>query len=96
MRLTQTAYSPLTFQWMPQEVHHRLAGSAKQSYITCREAGEADLMAIMTTIADDLTENWSDYDADAFIGAWDVVNYCSDYLVQVSGGESCDCSQKIF
>lgn len=81
---------------MPQEVHNRMADSAKQSYINCREAGEHDLMAIMTTVADDLNANWEEYDADAFINGWDIANYVSDYLVQVSGGENCDCSTKIF
>jgi hypothetical protein len=47
---------------MPQEVHERMAESAKKSYIKCRQAGEDDLMLIMTTIADDMTQNWDQYD----------------------------------
>jgi hypothetical protein len=47
---------------MPQEVHERMAESAKQSYIKCRQAGEDDLMLIMTTIADDMTKKWDQYD----------------------------------
>ena len=73
-----------------------MADSAKQSYIKCRESGIDDLMEIMTTVADDLNANWDEYDAEAFINAWDITNYVSDYLVQASGGESCDCSAKIF
>ena len=80
---------------MPQEVHVEMGQSAKISYLTCRESGEHDLMTIMTTIADDLTDNWSEYDADAFVNAWDIANYVSDYLVKLSGNESCDCSAKI-
>jgi hypothetical protein len=80
---------------MPQDVHERMAESAKQSYIKCREAGDDDLMLIMTTIADDLTSKWAEYDKDAFVNAWDISNYVSDYLVQASGQEGCDCSSKI-
>lgn len=81
---------------MPQKVHRKMADSAKSSYISCRVAGEDDLMAIMTTIADDLTENWDSYDAEAFINCWDIANYVSDYLVKTSGAESCECSSEIF
>ena len=73
-----------------------MAESAKKSYINCRETGEDDLMAIMTTIADDLTANWHQYDGDAFINAWDISNYVSDYLVKLSGSEGCECSSKIY
>jgi len=80
---------------MPQEVHKQMGNTAKESYVTCREMGEDDLMTIMTTIADDLTDKWDEYDADAFIGAWDIANYVSDYLVHLSGNERCDCSAEI-
>jgi len=81
---------------MPQEVHVRMGASAKKSYMQCREAGDDDLMAIMTSIADDLAVNWDEYDADAFINAYDIANYASDYLVQLSGSEGCECSAKIY
>lgn len=82
-------------KWMPQEVHVKMAESVKQSYIKCREAGDADVMSIMTTIADDLTAKWSEYDADTFVGPFDISNYVSDYLVKSSGQEGCDCSHEI-
>lgn len=80
---------------MPQDVHVRMGQSAKKSYITCRESGEHDLMTIMTTVADDLTNSWNEYDADAFVNAWNIANYVSDYLVQLSGSEGCDCNSEI-
>ncbi|CAB9519802.1 expressed unknown protein [Seminavis robusta] len=87
----------LDSEWMPQEVHVRMGESAKKSYIKCREAGDDDLMNIMSTVADDLTSKWfEEYDADAFVGAWDIANYVSDYLVQVSGQEGCECSNKVY
>lgn len=86
----------LDAEWMPQEVHVRMAASVKKSYVSCREAGEADLMAIMTVTADDLTVNWKDYDKDAFVNAWDISNYVSDFLAAKTGGQGCDCNQKIY
>ena len=81
---------------MPQDVHVRMAETAKLSYIRCREAGDADVMSIMTTVADDLTEKWHEFDADAFINAWDISNYVSDYLYQMANGEKgCNCSTDI-
>lgn len=80
---------------MPQEVHVQMGNKAKESYINCRTSGSDDLMTIMTTVADDLTQNWDQYDADAFVNAWDIANYVSDYLVQRSGAEACECSTKI-
>lgn len=85
----------LDAEWMPQEVHVKMAESCKQTYIACRQSGEADLMTIMTTTAEDLTENWSEYNADAFVNAWDISNYVSDFLTSKSGIEGCDCSATI-
>ena len=86
----------LDAEWMPQEVHVQMAESAKQSYIQCREAGEGEIMSIMMQIANDLEKDWRLYDADAFVNAWDVSNYVSDYLTQKSGAEGCECSNKIY
>jgi hypothetical protein len=81
---------------MPQDVHGRMAESAKGSYINCRKAGEDDVMSIMTTVADDLTAKWHEFDEDAFINAWDISNYVSDYLyLQANGEKGCDCSTEI-
>jgi hypothetical protein len=87
----------LDAEWMPQEVHARMAERVKQSYVTCRNAGETDVMAIMTATADDLNANWKDdYDKDAFVNAWDISNYVSDFLASKMGGQGCECTQKIY
>jgi hypothetical protein len=86
----------LDSEWMPQEVHVSMAESAKQSYIQCRESGQHDVMDIMMCISQTLDSNWQEYDADAFVNAWEIGNYCSDYLVSVSGNEGCECSSEIF
>ena len=62
---------------------------------------KADLAAKMIAryraqVAEDLTAVWYEkYDADAFVNAWDVANYVSDYLTSEAGNESCECSAKI-
>lgn len=94
-RMAASLVAWLDVEWMPQEVHIRMGESAKTSYVACREAGEHDVMSIMMKVADDLDRNWSEYDADAFVNAWDVGNYVSDYLTVRAGGETCGCSYKI-
>ena len=85
----------LDSEWIPQEVHVQMANSAKKSYIDCRESNTSDVMDIMMQISNDLDENWAKYNDDAFINAWDIGNYCSDYLIKKSGYEGCDCSPEI-
>jgi hypothetical protein len=70
--------------------------SAKASYIAMREAGKDDIMDIMLEISSNLDKTWQEYDQDAFVNAWDIANYASDYLVQRSGSEGCECSSEIF
>lgn len=81
---------------MPQEVHVQMAESAKQSYIQCRQEGDDEIMGIMMQVASDLENNWNMYDKDAFVNAWDISNYVSDYLTKRAGGEGCECSNKIY
>jgi hypothetical protein len=85
----------LDAEWMPQEVHVQMGQSCKRTYMTCREEGEVDLMALMMQTADDLTENWDQYDKDAFVNAYDISNYVSDYFTAKSGVEGCECLTKI-
>ena len=95
-RLSASIAGYLDLEWCPQEVHVQMGESAKRSYITAREAGNHEIMAIMTQVSDDLEKNWGKYDKDAFVNAWDIGNYVSDYLIARSGGESCDCNAAIF
>ena len=86
----------LDAEWIPQQVHIDIAESAKRSYVQCREAGQKDVMDVMMQISSDLDESWALYDDSAFVNAWDIGNYCSDYLVQRSGNEGCECASEIF
>ena len=86
----------LDSEWIPQEVHVKMAESAKTSYVRCRESDTNDVMDIMMQISTDLDANWAKYNDDAFVNAWDIGNYCSDYLIKRSGAESCECSSEIF
>jgi hypothetical protein len=58
--------------------------------------GEDSIMSIMMQVASDLEEDWKLYDKDAFVNAWDISNYVSDYLTKRAGGEGCECSNKIY
>lgn len=66
--------------------------SVKATYVKCRDAGETEIMTIMVAVAEDLTAKWSEYDADAFVNAWDVANYVADYMTKRVGIDGCDCS----
>jgi len=94
--LAQSLCRMLDSEWMPQEVHRKMGQVVKETYIECRESNEADLMHIMTTVADNLSEKWQEYDAEAFVNAWDIANYVSDYLTVQTGEEGCECTQKIY
>jgi hypothetical protein len=50
----------------------------------------------MTEITDDLYADWKKFDKDAFVNAWDIGNYVSDYLHERVGAESCGCNAVIF
>lgn len=69
--------------------------SAKQSYIKARLEGDEDLMSIMMKVIDDLNNDWDKYNADAFVNAFDIGNYVSDYLVQATGNEGCSCNTPV-
>ena len=85
----------LDAEWMPQEVHVKMGSSVKNTYISCRSKGMDDVAEIMTQVTDDLYARWSEYNADAFVNAWDVGNYVADYLIAKSGSETCGCSTTI-
>jgi hypothetical protein len=91
-RLAISIQKWLDMEWCPQDIHLKIGLSAKQSYINSREKGCDDIMDIMVQVTDDLVANWQEYDKDAFINAWDVGNYASDFLHQMAGAERCACS----
>ncbi|KAL7430466.1 hypothetical protein ACHAXH_002019 [Discostella pseudostelligera] len=85
----------LDAEWMPQEVHVKMGTSVKNTYISCRNKGMDDVAEIMTQVTDDLYARWTEYNADAFVNAWDIGNYVADYLIAKSGSETCGCSTTI-
>ena len=91
-RLAMSIQKWLDLEWCPQDIHHKIGLSAKQSYINSREKGCIDIMDIMVQVTDDLVANWHEYDKDAFVNAWDIGNYASDFLHQMAGAERCACS----
>ena len=95
-RLSKSVAGWLDREWMTQEVHVQMGEVCKQTYIRCRENGEAEIMSIMTEITDDLYADWKKFDKDAFVNAWDIGNYVSDYLHERVGAESCGCNAVIF
>jgi hypothetical protein len=86
----------LDAEWMPQSIHRELGTICQQTYVTCRNQGEVDLMTIMMQTADDLNEQWDKYNADAFVNAWDITNYVSDFLTAKTGIQGCECTSKIY
>jgi len=95
-RLARSLAGWLDVEWMPQEVHVRMGESAKRSFVAARESGENTIGPIMIRVAEDLEANWAEYDADAFVNAWDIGNYVSDYLMDRIGNEGCGCNAEIY
>jgi hypothetical protein len=73
-----------------------MGACAARTYVNARREGDGEIMSIMMRVASELDQNWEDFDADAFVNAWDVANYVSDYLTKRSGSEGCECSNKIY
>ncbi|GKY91931.1 hypothetical protein MPSEU_000164700 [Mayamaea pseudoterrestris] len=86
----------LDAEWMIQECHVRIGQSCAETYVQCRNENEDDLMSIMMQVAQNLEGNWRKSYDDAFVNAWDVSNYVSDYLTAKVGIEGCECSAKIY
>eukprot|EP00591_Stephanopyxis_turris_P005048 CAMPEP_0195514102 /NCGR_PEP_ID=MMETSP0794_2-20130614/5591_1 /TAXON_ID=515487 /ORGANISM="Stephanopyxis turris, Strain CCMP 815" /LENGTH=118 /DNA_ID=CAMNT_0040642271 /DNA_START=291 /DNA_END=647 /DNA_ORIENTATION=- len=94
-KMAASIVSWLDAEWIPQQVHIDMAQVAKNTYVTCRKAGDADVASIMMQIADDLNDSWKEFDADAFVNAWDIGNYCADYMTERAGIERCACSEVV-
>ena len=95
-KLAKSIAGWLDIEWLPQQIHIDMGESAKRTYISQREAGVSDVMCIMTEVVEDLLKDWQKYDADAFVNAWDVANYTSDYFMWKLGVEECGCHATIF
>ena len=89
-RMAQSIAGWLDVEWCQQEVHRAIAENAKQTYIRLRSNGDDCVSSIMHEVAESLHANWSKYDKDAFVNAYDVANYgkflphCTKVLVHMS------------
>ena len=95
-RMSKSIAGWLDLEWIPQEIHEQIGQSAKATYIRSRESGENEIMGIMTDVVDVLEKEWPKYNKDAFVNAWDIGNYVSDYLHTRVGVEDCGCHATIF
>jgi len=85
----------LDIEWMDQEVHDRLGDAVAELYAEAREGDEQDVGAVMVFIADGLEKRWSKFNDDAFVNAWDIGNYISDYLISMVSDDGCACNSPI-
>ena len=76
----------LDMEWCPQEVHRAIAEDVKKTYVRARQDGDDCVSSLMHEVAESLQSNWSEYDKDAFVNAYDVANYFSDFL-SIRAGE---------
>jgi len=60
--------------------------------VEAREGGENDAMGVMVFISEGLEKRWSKFSDDAFVNAWDIGNYISDYLVSKVSSDGCACN----
>lgn len=96
-RLAQSISGWLDREWYPQEVHLQMATCVEKTFLKARSEGETEIMNVMTDVVDDLVKNWPKYDKDAFVNAWDIGNYVSDYLhLRLDPEGDCGCSANIF
>lgn len=86
----------LDAEWMVQDCHARIGEACRVTYLQCRQEKQDDLMTIMTEVADSLERDWQTHYDDAFVNAWDISNYVSDYLTKRVGIDGCECSAKIY
>lgn len=85
-------------EWIPQDVHVRMGQCAKGVLVQMLEDSKKDTVEVadvMMGISDTLSGRWSEFNDDAFVNAWDIGNYCADYLVNRMDGEKCACSTEI-
>jgi len=94
-RMSASLAQWLDQEWIPQDVHLRMAECAKESYVNSRLSGETDVMSIMMSVSESLESRWSEFSDDSFVSAWDVGNYVADYLTLRAGVETCACSAKV-
>lgn len=89
-RIAKSIAGWLDMEWCPQEVHVELAigerMSRKRTFERARMGTTDCVSSLMHEVAESLQSNWAEYDKDAFVNAYDVANYFSDYC-SIRAGE---------
>lgn len=85
-RIAKSIAGWLDMEWCPQEVHRAIAEDVKKTYVRARQDGDDCVSSLMHEVAESLQSNWSEYDKDAFVNAYDIANYFSDFL-SIRAGE---------
>lgn len=81
-------------EWIEQECHSIIAAAAGQSYFNAVERGQRELGDVLVSLGTDLSAvALKDAFFEAYVGPWDVANYCSDLIATGATGEAC-CGQE--
>ncbi|CAM9910099.1 unnamed protein product [Scytosiphon promiscuus] len=89
--LSEAIRQHLDDEWMEQECHEGIGEEVARLYLDAFKNGPSD----MTTLVLDVGSAMEKFDmGDAFVGAWDIANLVSDFLMQRMGAETSGCSTK--
>ncbi|CAM9980759.1 unnamed protein product [Ectocarpus fasciculatus] len=89
--LSESIREHLDDEWIEQECHKGIGEEVARLYLAAFEKGDTD----MTTLVLDIGSAMEQYDmGDAFVGAWDIANLVSDFLMEKMGAETSGCSAK--
>eukprot|EP00752_Nemacystus_decipiens_P001436 g1415.t2 len=89
--LSESIRQHLDDEWIEQECHKGIGEEVARLYLDAFRKGGADL----TTLVLDVGSAMEKFDmGDAFVGAWDIANLTSDFLMEKMGAETSGCSTK--
>ncbi|CAM9179851.1 unnamed protein product [Ectocarpus sp. 6 AP-2014] len=89
--LSESIREHLNDEWMEQDCHKGIGEEVARLYLAAFEKGDSD----MTTLVLDMGSAMEQFDmGDAFVGAWDIANLVSDFLMEKMGAETSGCSAK--
>lgn len=85
----------LDSEWLPQRIHSEIGTQAADSFKLCLSETSYEVSDIMMRISADLEASWANFNDDAFVNAYDVANFASEYLMMRLGAEKvCGTSDK--
>uniref|UniRef100_A0A7S2UZ53 Uncharacterized protein n=1 Tax=Fibrocapsa japonica TaxID=94617 RepID=A0A7S2UZ53_9STRA len=77
--LGKAVQTHLDEEWIAQECHAELGNVCKDVYMQLHEEGKTQIMDVVVAVGEALEKVDM---GDAYVGAWDVANLCSDFLMQ--------------